>query len=171
MIRAMTRKTVIIGGLVGLVLSLCVPIGTARNWHRFVTAGAGTIDYGPSVPQQRVTQTSAGLLYGFGSGLFRAGGQVDVKFSGGSASPRGGPLAEFTLLTDSRLQPFANGGYSRSEDGGHWIAGGGFEVKLRERLAIRAFAQDVIRRSSVVSPFGSMHRTIHEPSFQVGLAW
>jgi hypothetical protein len=143
----------------------------AQNWHTFTTAGFGTIDYGPSVSRGTAFQVSNGLLYGLAGDRLRVGGQLDVLFSGGSVTPRGGPLAESQFLRSSRLRPLINGGYFRAEDGGHWVAGGGVEVKILGQRGIRVAVQDIIRRSGVTGPFGSMHRTIHEPSLQIGIAW
>jgi hypothetical protein len=143
----------------------------AQDWHGFVTGGVGSIDYGPG-NRQRIGQVSTGALVALGTRHLSAGGQVDLLLSNGYATARGGGLVELDLLgRRGTIRPFGNGGYFAGEGGGLWIAGGGVELMRRDRFGIRIFVQDAFRSSSVSGPLGGTSRTIHEPSFQIGLAW
>lgn len=93
------------------------PSASAQGWQGFVTIGAGSqYDCRPSVagPEGREyhVEYSGAVLHTIGTPRLAVGAQGDFCTSNGYLGGRGGPIAEFKLLSPDRaLRPFAKGGY------------------------------------------------------------
>jgi hypothetical protein len=170
-IHALIRRHPLLFVLVSASVMLALPTpSAAQRWQGFVTGGVGSIDYGPA-HRDALGQWSGGALVSLGAGPLAVGGQGDVLVSHGYVTGRGGFLGQISPLRRARVRPFANGGYFFGEGGRLWIAGGGVDVVLTDRFALRVFAQDAVRVSRVTGPFGGPSRTIHEPALQAGISW
>jgi hypothetical protein len=156
--------------IVATLLTIVPVVATTASTQTFagyVTAGSGSIDY--LVYRETIPQVSAGVLFRPKGDRFRIGGEADIFTSNGYYSGRGGPFAEFALVTRGRIQPFVRGGYFVGEDDS-WIAGGGVDLWLLERGGIRVCVQDAFRILNLT--YGNPGRHVaHEPSVQIGWVW
>jgi hypothetical protein len=150
-----------------LLAVLSAPSAAAQGLDTYITAGSGSIDY--LVYRETIPQASVGVLWRAVGDRLRLGGEADVFTSNGYFSGRGGPLAEIALVRRARVRPFVRGGYFFGEDNS-WILGGGLDLWLTERSAIRVFVQDAFRGLEIT--YGNPgHHVFHEPSVQVGWVW
>jgi hypothetical protein len=154
------------------VLLLAMPTAAvAQQVGGYVTAGSGSIDY--VVSRETIFQASGGILLRVANDRIRLGVQGDLLSADGYFSGRGGPIGEITLLArTSRLQPFGCVGYLMADGGGMWLAGGGVDVSLNERIGLRFAVQDAFRSSTIYGEANQPESyTLHEPSLQVGVVW
>jgi hypothetical protein len=151
-----------------LILVATASGAEARQIGGYVTAGSGSIDY--LVYRKAIPQASVGVFWQLPGDRVRVGVEADILTSNGYVSGRGGPFAEVTLIRQSRVQPFVRGGYFHGEDSS-WVAGGGVDLRVSERGALRLCVQDAFRRSSVTPRGNAPVPTFHEPSVQIGWVW
>lgn len=150
-----------------LLIVTAPQVSAAQRLHPYVTAGAHG-EYSDTF-----FGVTGGAVYDLVGSRISAGAELDVLTSFPYAAARGGPVGQFNFARDSKLRPFAIGGYKWGEGDGV-MAGGGVEYRPNRRFGFRGSVADVFHHESPdcfpTGCFGYSHY-VHTVSLQFGITF